>query len=177
MWLGPFLPIHSSSARRRGSARCFQQTIDMSGDNFVSAGCLPVEFTLPEVTHVALAVDHVDGGPPVVAPCGPGLLVVVDGDRKVKFSLGGLVLQLRDVSLDLGFGGVDSDNHNVSGGELLRPLPVPGIVADAVDSSKGVKMQDDDLSTQRGHGQRLGVEPLHAGGELWRTVPQSPSES
>ena len=62
-------------------------------------------------------------------------IFVVDGDGKRELGLGRLALDPLGVPLGLGLGSVHSDDLHIVFQELLCPLPVPGIIAYAVDSA------------------------------------------
>ena len=149
--VGQQRPHSDGSLRRvRGdrSASFAEQCANVTGDHFLACGTVPVQFARPKVPHVTLAVDQVDRWPPIVPPGVPGFLVVIDCNRECQLRLGRLALHPSGVPLGVGLGRVHTDDLHIVFRELLGPLPVPGIVADAVDSTEGVKVQDHDLATE-----------------------------
>src|SRR5262249_31762541 len=115
-------------ARRRGSVLLRQQLLDLLLHDVLPLGALPVQLAVPAVAHVALLVDQVDAGRVVVAPCLPGLPVVIARDGKFHFFLLSLLLDLLHLLLPLRPRRVNAEDRDVLLGELVLPLPVPGII-------------------------------------------------
>src|SRR6185369_3538964 len=110
--------------------------LDLVAHVFLAFGALPVEFAVPPVTDVSFFVDNVHAGPHAVAPGGPILEPVVDGDGEVEFFLLRLFLDALKHLFVRPFGRVDADDRHALLAEPVLPTPVPGVIADAVDSPK-----------------------------------------
>lgn len=61
--------------------------------------------------------------------------------------------------LALSFRRVNADDRNTLLRKLFIPALVPRVIANAVDSAKGPKVEDHNLSAQIGQLKRLGIEP------------------
>ena len=121
---------------------------------------LPVQFSVPPKTCVALFVDQVDTGPHRVAPQIPVFFFVVDENRKLEAFLLGIVLDILHAMFVRQLGGVDTDNREVFVCEFFVPILVPRIISNAIDSGKRVKMQRDHFAFEFVQRERWRINPL-----------------
>ena len=141
----------------------------MAPHPLLAVATLPVKFAVPPVPDVPTFVDQVDTGPHRIAPPVPILPLVVDHDWKAEFCFSDLGLQFRELFFGCGFGGVHSNDGQSTVAVILLPPPVPGVVANAVDSAKSPEMERDDFALQVGDAQVGGVNgPV--GGNQFRSL-------
>ena len=140
-----------------------QQFFDVAAEEFFAFGAFPVQFAHPPVAHVALLVDQVDRGPHAIAPGVPVLAAVVHEDGEGELGFSGLRLDLFDVMFVRSFRGVDPDDRQAAFLKRIVPTPVPGVIADAVNSPKGPEVQRNDLAPQLRHGQGWRIQPAVLG--------------
>ena len=103
------------------------------------------------------------------------MLFVVHHNRKRQFFLLGLLLDGVDDPFAVTFGRVNAEDRQSLGRIRLVPTPVPGVVAYAIDSAKGIKMQGNHFSLELRERERLGIDPNFRVGQLWgfeRHFPQ-----
>jgi hypothetical protein len=143
-----------------------QKFFNLGGHDLLAACFLPVQFSIPPVSKLPFLIDQIDAGPHRIAPCIPILLVVVDHDGKVELSFLGLGASAIGLAFALSFRRVNTNDDQTSIRIRLVPTPVPGVIAYAVDSSKGVEMQGHYLSAKIRKLKRFGIEPLVARGQF-----------
>ena len=61
-----------------------EQFTNSFGQQFLTTGLIPVEFSVPPVSNSSALVDQIDGGPYGIAPRIPIPLLSVDHDGKLK---------------------------------------------------------------------------------------------
>ena len=109
-----------------------KQLVNDVFDPLVDCGTLPVEFSLPPKSHIAILVNHVNGGPHGVRPSVPIAVLEVDEHGEFEPSVLSGVLNFLDIAFRLSFWRLNSNDANAAFGQLLVPTSVVPEIGDTV---------------------------------------------
>ena len=154
-----------------------EQLGDVFSHDLLAAGSLPIQFAVPPVADVALLIDQVHAGPHRVSPDVPILFVVVDDDGEVYLVFFCLLPNALDVALGRRFRRVDADDRQAVSEKIIVPFPVPGVIADAVNSPKRIKVNRHHPPAQILDFQRSRVDPVFRARDFRSFERQSLAES
>ena len=122
-------------------------------------GFLVLAFAEVVVSDTPFGVAEIESRPVVIAEGAPDSILAIESDRVFDPHVPHSSADVLDVALERELGGVHTDDHEPLARILLVPGAKVGKLAQPVDTRVGPEVDQNDLSAQRGHGQRGRIEP------------------